>query len=429
MGKTFAEKVLGRAAGYEVRANEVVTVEPDVCMSHDNGGPISRAFKKIGVEKVKYPERICFVLDHAIPAPSSAHAVNHKEVRAFAAEQGIPHLYDITSGGGVCHQKICEEGYALPGLVMVGSDSHTCTYGAYGAFSTGIGRTEMAAVWATGKIWFKVPESMKVTVAGKFNPGVSTKDFILKLIGDVKADGADYMSVEFHGQGIEDMSIAERMTICNMGVEFGAKNAVCKPDQKVLDAIKGKEKYSNWECVWADEDAVYAKEVSYDLGDIVPCVAKPHTVDNWAPIDEVKGTNTRGLPRLLHQRAHRGPAPRGRNTQRTQGRGAHRRHPRVVDSLPPGDARGNRGHAARRGLRDMQPGLRPLHGQPRGNPRARRDCDKHREQELQGTHGRQGQLHLPRQPDDRSGVGDSRRNFRSEGGAVKWAKSGNTETT
>lgn len=290
MGKTFAEKVLGRAAGYEVRANEVVTVEPDVCMSHDNGGPISRAFKKIGVEKVKYPERICFVLDHAIPAPSSAHAVNHKEVREFAAEQGIPHLYDITSGGGVCHQKICEEGYALPGLVMVGSDSHTCTYGAYGAFSTGIGRTEMAAVWATGKIWFKVPESMKVTVAGKFNPGVSTKDFILKLIGDVKADGADYMSVEFHGPGIEDMSIAERMTICNMGVEFGAKNAVCKPDQKVLDAIKGKEKYSNWECVWADDDAVYAKEVHYDLGDIEPCVAKPHTVDNWAPVSEVKGT-------------------------------------------------------------------------------------------------------------------------------------------
>ena len=290
MGKTFAEKVLGRAAGYEVRANEVVTVEPDVCMSHDNGGPISRAFKKIGVEKVKYPERICFVLDHAIPAPSSAHAVNHKEVREFAAEQGIPHLYDITSGGGVCHQKICEEGYALPGLVMVGSDSHTCTYGAYGAFSTGIGRTEMAAVWATGKIWFKVPESMKVTVTGKFNPGVSTKDFILKLIGDVKADGADYMSVEFHGQGIADMSIAERMTICNMGVEFGAKNAVCKPDQKVLDAIKGKEKYSNWECVWADDDAVYAKEVSYDLGGIVPCVAKPHTVDNWAPVTEVKGT-------------------------------------------------------------------------------------------------------------------------------------------
>ena len=237
MGKTFAEKVLGRAAGYEVRANEVVTVEPDVCMSHDNGGPISRAF-----------------------------------------------------GGGVCHQKICEEGYALPGLVMVGSDSHTCTYGAYGAFSTGIGRTEMAAVWATGKIWFKVPESMKVTVTGKFNPGVSTKDFILKLIGDVKADGADYMSVEFHGQGIADMSIAERMTICNMGVEFGAKNAVCKPDQKVLDAIKGKEKYSNWECVWADDDAVYAKEVSYDLGGIVPCVAKPHTVDNWAPVTEVKGT-------------------------------------------------------------------------------------------------------------------------------------------
>ena len=290
MGKTFAEKVLGKAVGYEVTANQVVTVEPDWCMSHDNGAPIARTFKKIGVKNVKYPERICLILDHAVPAPSSDHAVNHKEVREFVKEQGIPNFYDVMSEGGVCHQKMCEEGFALPGLVMVGSDSHTCTYGAYGAFSTGIGRSEMAAVWATGKLWFKVPESMKVVVTGKFKPGVSVKDFILKFIGDVRADGADYMSVEFHGQGIEDMSIGERMTICNMGIEFGAKNAVCRPDQKVLDAIKENAKCDKWEAIWADEDAVYAKEYHYDLGDLVPGVAKPHKVDNYAPIDEVKGT-------------------------------------------------------------------------------------------------------------------------------------------
>ena len=155
---------------------------------------------------------------------------------------------------------------------MVGSDSHTCTYGAYGAFSTGIGRSEMAAVWATGKLWFKVPESMKVVVTGKFKPGVSAKDFILKFIGDVRADGADYMSVEFHGEGIENMSIAERMTLCNMGIEFGAKNAVCRPDGKVLDAIKDNAKSDKWEAIWADDDAVYAKELHYE------------------PIEEVKGT-------------------------------------------------------------------------------------------------------------------------------------------
>ena len=292
MGKTFAEKVFSKKAGYEVSANDIVTVEPDWCMSHDNGAPIARIFKKIGVEKVKYPERICFILDHAVPAPSSDHAVNHKEVREFAKEQGIPNFYDVMSEGGVCHQKMVEEGYALPGLVMVGSDSHTCTYGAMGAFSTGIGRSEMAGTWATGHLWFKVPESMKVVVTGKFNPGVTAKDFILKFIGDVRADGADYMSVEFHGEGIENMSIAERMTLCNMGIEFGAKNAVCKPDQKVLDfiAANNNAKTDKWEAIWADEDATYAKEYHYDLADITPGVAKPHKVDNYAPIDEVKGT-------------------------------------------------------------------------------------------------------------------------------------------
>ena len=292
MGKTFAEKVFSKKAGYEVSANDIVTVEPDWCMSHDNGAPIARIFKKIGVDTVKYPERICFILDHAVPAPSSDHAVNHKEVREFSAAQGIPNFYDVMSEGGVCHQKMVEEGYALPGLVMVGSDSHTCTYGAMGAFSTGIGRSEMAGTWATGHLWFKVPESMKVVVSGQFKPGVTAKDFILKFIGDVKADGADYMSVEFHGAGIESMSIAERMTLCNMGIEFGAKNAVCKPDQKVLDFIKEKNnaKTDKWEAIWADDDAVYAKEYHYDLADITPGVAKPHKVDNYAPIDEVKGT-------------------------------------------------------------------------------------------------------------------------------------------
>ncbi|MDR3353811.1 MAG: 3-isopropylmalate dehydratase large subunit [Synergistaceae bacterium] len=290
MGKTFAEKALGRSIGRQVCANEVVTVEPDFCMSHDNTGPISRTFKKIGVKKVWKPERLVVILDHGVPAPSSDHAVNHKEAREFMREQGAPHFYDVMSGGGVCHQKFPEEGFALPGLIVIGSDSHTCTYGAFGTFATGIGRSEMAAAWATGQIWFKVPESVKITATGRFRRGVSAKDFILKVMGDVKSDGADYMSVEFHGDGITNMSIAERMTLCNLGIEMGAKNAVCPPDDRVLEFIKGREKATGWEPLWADADAVYAKQFTYDLGDIVPGVAKPHTVDNYATIDEVKGT-------------------------------------------------------------------------------------------------------------------------------------------
>ncbi len=290
MGKTFAEKALGKAAGESVSAGQVVIVEPHFCMSHDNAAPIWGTFKKIGVDKVWKPDHLVFILDHAIPAPTDKHAENHKQIREVVKEQGIRYFYDVTSKGGVCHQIMCEEGFALPGLVMVGSDSHTCTYGAFGAFSTGIGRSEMAATWATGQIWFRVPESMKITVKGKFNKGVSAKDLILKIAGDIKADGADYMSIEFHGPAIEEMSLAERMTLCNMGIEIGAKNAVCPPDQKVLDFIKPIAKTDEWEAMWADEDAVYAQELNYDLGDIEPCVAKPHTVDNYAPIGEVKGT-------------------------------------------------------------------------------------------------------------------------------------------
>jgi 3-isopropylmalate/(R)-2-methylmalate dehydratase large subunit/methanogen homoaconitase large subunit len=290
MGSTFAEKALGRAAGRSVRANEVVTVEPDFCMSHDNTGPISRTFRKIGVKKVWKPERLVVILDHGVPAPSSDHAVNHKEAREFMKEQGAPHFYDVSSSGGVCHQKFPEEGFALPGQIVIGSDSHTCTYGAFGTFATGIGRGEMAAAWATGNIWFKVPESMKITAAGRLRPGVSAKDFILKVIGDVKSDGADYMSVEFHGDGIGNMCVSERMTLCNMGVEMGAKNAVCEPDRKALDFIRGREKSSKWEALWADPDAVYAAELAYDLGEIEPGVAKPHSVDNYAPIGDAVGT-------------------------------------------------------------------------------------------------------------------------------------------
>lgn len=289
MGKTFAEKVLGKASGKEVSAGEIVTVVPHFCMSHDNAAPISKIFNDIGVKKVWDSSRLVFILDHAVPAPTDKHAVNHKVIRKFVKDQNIDHFYDVMSNGGVCHQVMCEKGYALPGLVMVGSDSHTCTYGAFGAFSTGIGRTEMAATWATGKIWFKVPDSLKINVSGSFCHGVSAKDLILKIMGDIRSDGADYMSVEFHGNAIEDMDLGSRMTLCNLGIEMGAKNAACPPDEKVLSFIRCRAKSDQWEAIWADQDANYITQLEYNLGDIVPGVARPHTVDNYSPVEDVKG--------------------------------------------------------------------------------------------------------------------------------------------
>lgn len=289
MSKTFAEKILGSAVGQEVKAGDIVVVEPDFCLSHENSSAVSKTFESIGVEKVWNPNKIVIVFDHTVPASTEAYALSQKVARNFMEKQGIGHFYDLNRCGGICHQIMCQEGYAVPGSVIVGTDSHTCTEGAMGAFATGIGRSEMAAIWATGKIWLSVPETIKITVDGQFPKGVYAKDLILRIIGDIGADGANYMSVEFHGPAISAMSIAERMTLCNMGIEMGAKNAVCKPDEKVFSFLRERAKLTGREPVWADEDAVYARELTYHLEDLVPCVAKPHTVDNYAPVSEVAG--------------------------------------------------------------------------------------------------------------------------------------------
>ena len=290
MGKSFAEKVLGKASGGEVEKGDIVIVRPHFCMSHDNAAAVMKIFARIHVDRVWDPSRLVFILDHAVPAPTDKHALNHKQIREFVKEQGIPNFFDVTSAGGVCHQIMCEKGFALPGLINVGTDSHTCTHGALGAFATGIGRAEMAAVWATGSIWFRVPESVKIVVEGRFTAGVTVKDLILKIIGDIRADGANYRSVEFHGSAIGAMSVAERMTLCNMGVEMGAKNAICPPDAKVIEHVGKCARRDDWEPLWADLDADYAEELHYDLENIEPGVAKPHTVDNYSKVSAVAGT-------------------------------------------------------------------------------------------------------------------------------------------
>lgn len=288
MGKTFAEKALGRAAGCPVSQGDIVTVYPDFCLSHENTSSVCSTFKTIGVEKVYDPDRIVVVFDHTVPPPTGDYANSQKVTREFVKEQGIRNFFDMNRQGGICHQILCQEGYAAPGLVIVGSDSHTCTHGAMGAFATGIGRSEMASVWATGKLWLRVPQTMKITVEGEFSPGVSAKDLILKIIGDVGGAGADYLSVEYHGSAIGRMSIGERMTLCNMGIEMGSKNSVCKPDEKVFEHLSTRAK-KEWEVVWADEDAEYARELFYDLSELEPAVALPGRVDNWAPVTQAVG--------------------------------------------------------------------------------------------------------------------------------------------
>jgi 3-isopropylmalate/(R)-2-methylmalate dehydratase large subunit len=305
--KTFAEKSLARASGHaEVSAGQIVDVQPDVVLSHDNTAAIYRLFKQLGVEKVKHPERLCITLDHAVPAPTTQHAQNHAEVRRFVQEQGVKHFFEV--GRGICHQVFSEEALVLPGQTILGSDSHTTHFGWLGAFGAGVGRSEVAAIWATGELWLRVPESMKIEVTGALPPWVTAKDFCLKLIGDLGQDGGLYMSIEFHGHDISKLSLDSRMVIPNMMAEFGAKNAYLPPDEKVFEylasRLQKRLEIGDWrlpdesqspisnlqsQAIYPDPDAAYAANHHYDLGELEPMVAKPHRVDNVVPISEIKG--------------------------------------------------------------------------------------------------------------------------------------------
>ena len=288
MGHTFVEKVLARKAGLDsVVPGQIVTVRPDKLLTHDNTSAIARQFCKIGVSEMADPDMSIIVLDHVTPAASETYAASHKATREFVAEQGILSFYDI--GEGICHQVLPEKGHAWPGAVIVGSDSHTPTHGAFGAFAAGIGRTEAAAVMATGQIWLRVPESLRIVISGKLPDRVSAKDVILHIVGDLRADGANYCSVEFTGDTVRDMSIASRMVLTNMAAEMGAKNGVVEPDQTThawLESRVGRD----YEEVHADPDATYERVVEYGVSDLAPQVAKPHTVDNVVPVTEVLGT-------------------------------------------------------------------------------------------------------------------------------------------
>ena len=287
MAQTFSEKVLSRKAGRPVRAGEVVTVSPDYCLSHDNSAAIIGEFKKIGVPRVKAPDKIIIILDHIVPAADEKYAQNHKTIREFVREQGLPHFYDIQNG--VCHQVLPESGFALPGFLIMGSDSHTTTYGAFGAFSAGIGRTEAASIWATDEIWLRVPETLRVEFSGRFPKDVTAKDAILKLIGDQGADRANYEAVEFAGPAAGEFSLSSRMTLANMAAEMGAKNGYFEPDALTVAWLKART-FREFEVVVSDPGAAYEAVLPFDLSTLEPQVACPHTVDNVKPVRDVAGT-------------------------------------------------------------------------------------------------------------------------------------------
>lgn len=288
MGQTFVEKILARKAGLDsVEPGQIVTVQPDKLLTHDNTAAIAKIFREIGVERVARPEISVIVLDHVVPAATEGHARNHQQIRSFVKEQGIANFYDV--GEGICHQVLPEKGHALPGYLIVGSDSHTPTHGAFGAFAAGIGRTEAAAVMATGEIWLMVPCTFRINIKGRLPKGVYAKDIILHIIGDLGAAGADYRAVEFVGPVIEEMSVASRMVLCNMVAEMGAKSGVVEPDHKTRAWLEGRSDVDFQEVV-ADADASYERVIEYDVNDLQPQVARPHTVDNVVPATEVAGT-------------------------------------------------------------------------------------------------------------------------------------------
>lgn len=286
MAMTFSEKVLARKAGLkQVSPGQIVTLTPDLLMSHDNAAAISQTFAKMGGKHVFDPARVIIILDHCVPAATEKYAQNHKTIRQFAAREGIENFYDV--GHGICHQVLCEQGFATPGSLILGSDSHTTTYGAFGAFSAGIGRSEMAAVWATGSIWLKVPPTIKIELVGALVAPVCAKDVALHVIGKLGADGASYQAVEFSGEVVSAMAIADRMVLCNMGAEMGAKNAYVPPDGKTREWLARRQR-SGYAPVHSDPGANFGQVVKIDISGLEPQVACPHTVDNVAPVGALK---------------------------------------------------------------------------------------------------------------------------------------------
>ncbi len=280
MGQTISEKIISKHVGYKVHAGELVISNVDGAMASDTTGPLTiKAFREMGGKKVFDPNKCALIIDHAAPSPNERIANLHKMMRDFAKEQGM-RLFEI--GEGICHQVMVENQYVKPGDIFIGADSHTPTYGALNAFACGVGSTDLAATMMTGKIWLKVPQTIKITCNGKLQEGVTAKDLILFLVGKVTVSGATYQAIEFCGEAFEGLSLASRMTIANMSSEMGAKTGIVHP--------KGLELDYDFSVVTPDEDATYIKTFEFDVSGLEPQVSAPESPDNVHNISNYEGT-------------------------------------------------------------------------------------------------------------------------------------------
>lgn len=282
------EKILAAHAGREeVAAGEIVTAKVDLAEVNDLYLQVIKSFHEMGGRRVKDPAGAAFVLDHYAPAPTIQSAANQKAMREFVRAQGIEHLFDINAG--VCHQVLPEAGLVWPGMILVATDSHTTTHGAFGALGTGVGATDLATILLTGELWFRVPEVIRITIDGRLPAGVMAKDVILYIIGRLKQDVAVYKAVEYAGSTVADLSVAGRMVLCNMAVEMGAKTSYIQPDEKALAYVRAR---TTREFIVPETDPGYrcSAEYHFDVAELVPQVAAPHSIDNVVPVTEVEGT-------------------------------------------------------------------------------------------------------------------------------------------
>lgn len=291
-GMTLAEKILARSSGHErVVPGQIIEGNVDLAMMHEQGAQTVEPFHQMGATKVWDPDRVVIAIDHWVPASTEGAAVLHRILRKFAAEVNLPHFYDV-GNHGICHQILAENGWVVPGDLAVGTDSHTNMLGAMGAVAAGIGPTEMAAVLALGRLWLKVPPTVRVHVRGRLGAGVTAKDLVLRTLGEVKTTGATYKAVEWTGPAIESLSMPERLTICNMTTEMGAKCGMVAPDSKTMDYLQGIAKHP-MHATYADADAVYERTVEIDLDGMPPMVACPYSPDNVRPLPDVAREHVR----------------------------------------------------------------------------------------------------------------------------------------
>jgi 3-isopropylmalate/(R)-2-methylmalate dehydratase large subunit len=284
------EKILARASGKDrVKAGEIVTCKVDLAEVNDLYLQVIESFEEMGGKKVWDPEKVVFVFDHYAPAPTIKSATNQRVMREFVWKHGIKHLFDINSG--VCHQVMPEAGLVYPGMILVATDSHTTTHGAFGAFGTGVGATDLACILISGELWFRVPEVIKVEINGNLQPGVLPKDIILHILGKLGTDAAVYKAIEFAGETVKNLDIGGRMVLCNMSVEMGAKTSYIQPDEVTFGYLKKRGvKIEDLDIPVTDPDYRYSEVYTFDVSNLEPQVAIPHSVDNVVPVSAVRGT-------------------------------------------------------------------------------------------------------------------------------------------